>query len=77
MQEFGKKIIKTFKKKLKKKKKKKKINLNINQNNEVNLNIKDLENQIKTTEDEFNLCKEGKIEFAKLHSLANRPLHKK
>ena len=70
MIEIGKKIVKTIKKKLKKKKKKKKVS---NQNNVV---IKDIENQIKTTEDEFNLCKEGKIEFSKLHSSANRPLHK-
>ena len=74
MLEYGKKMIKTIKKKLKKKKKKKKINLNLHP--ESNLEIKDLENQIKTTEDEFNLCKEGKIEFSKIHSSANRPLHK-
>ena len=89
MQQFGKKIFKTIKKKLKKKKKKKKIiPAKIN---EVNLEIKDikedlkegekeeakdLENQIKETEDEFNLCKEGKIEFSKIHSSANRPLNK-
>ena len=35
--------------------------------NVVNLDIKDIENQIKTTEDEFNLCKEGKIEFSKYY----------
>ena len=73
MLDFGKKIAKTVKKKLKKKKKKKKVT---NLINVVNLDIKDVENQIKTTEDEFNLCKEGKIEFSKLHSSANRPLRK-
>ena len=71
MLDIGKKIVKTIKKKLKKKKKKKKV---IKQNNIVNLDIKYIENKIKTTEDEFNLCKEGKIEFSKLHSSANRPL---
>ena len=74
MLEYGKKIVKTIKKKLKKKKKKKKVKNN--QNKIVNLDIKDIENKIKTTEDEFNLCKEGKIEFSKIHSSANRPLHK-
>ena len=71
MLDIGKKIVKTIKKKLKKKKKKKKV---IKQKNIVNLDIKYIENKIKTTEDEFNLCKEGKIEFSKLHSSANRPL---
>ena len=45
------------------------------------MKIKDIkdqeqENQIKSTEDEFNLCNEGKIEFSKTHSSANRPLNK-
>ena len=73
MLDIGKKIVKTIKKKLKKKKKKKKV---IKQNNIVNLDIKYIENKIKTTEDEFNLCKEGKIELSKIHSSANRPLNK-
>ena len=79
MQQLGKTIFKTVKKKLKKKKKKKKV-IPI-KNEEANLEIKDIkdqeqENQIKSTEDEFNLCKEGKIEFSKTHSSANRPLNK-
>ena len=82
MYEYGKKIIKKIKKKIKKKKKK------ISQINEikdktvkdgtVNIEIKDIKDmdpQIKNTEDEFNLSKEGLIEFAKLHSSSNKPLH--
>ena len=71
------------KKKGKKKKRKKIININnpLNQLNLINnpqpeLEIQDLEEQIQNTEDEFNLNKEGKIELAKIHSSANRPLNK-
>ena len=78
MYENGEKIVKKIQKKLKKKKKKKTvINNQDNQNNQVNLEIKDIDQQIKCTEDEFNLSKEGRIEFAKIHTLANRPLHQK
>ena len=72
MYEYGKKIVKKIKKKLKKKIKKKIANNT--QNPQVNLEIKDIEQQIKITEDEFNLSKEGKIEFSKKHTSANKPL---
>ena len=68
MIEYGKKIVKKIKKKIKKKVKK------ILKDKKVQLEIKDIEPEIKNTEDEFNLCKEGKIEYAKIHKLANKPL---
>ena len=84
MYEYGKKVFKKIKdiatskdgvfqtiKKKTKKKKKKKI-----PKNKVNIEVLDLEAQIKNTEDEFNLSKEGLIEYAKIHSSANNPMHK-
>lgn len=89
MYEYGKKVIKKFKnfatsndgifkKKKKKAKKKKKIIPQVSGDpaNPVNIEIKDLEDQINDTEDEFSLSKEGKIEYAQIHTLANRPLCK-
>ena len=82
MYEYGKTVIKKIKdiatskdgmfktvNKKTKKKKKKKI-----PKNKVNIEILDLEAQIKNTEDEFNLSKEGLIEYAKIHSSANKPM---
>ena len=74
MYEYGKKIVKKIKKKIKKKKKKIIKDILKEKEKQVNLEIKDIEPQIKNTEDEFNLCKEGKIEYAKIHTLANKPL---
>ena len=72
--EYGKKIVKKIKKKLKKKKKKI-LKINEIKDPSANIEIKDIEPQIKNTEEEFNLSKEGLIEFAKLHSSSNKPLH--
>ena len=62
-------VYKKMKKKLKKKKKKK-----ISQSDQVNLDIKDIDVELDNIEEEFNLSQEGKIEYAKIHASANKPL---